>query len=122
MTPLAAFGAAVLFVALAELGDKSQLLALMLVMRYQRPGALAAGMGAGVLANHALAAALGMAAFQALPRSWVEGALIAAFLLMAGGLLWSPEEDEASEAKAHAEGQDSSKKKRQKEKRKKNSN
>jgi putative Ca2+/H+ antiporter (TMEM165/GDT1 family) len=96
MTPFAAFGAAVLLVALAELGDKSQLLALMLVMRYSRPVALVAGMGAGVLANHVLAAALGMTAFQALPRAWVEGALILAFLLMAVWLLGSSEEDEAA--------------------------
>ena len=47
---------AVLLVALAELGDKSQVLALMLAMRYQRPGVLTSGMAAGILANHGLAA------------------------------------------------------------------
>lgn len=48
-----------LTVALAEIGDKTQLLALLLAARYRRPGALIAGIAVATVANHALAAWLG---------------------------------------------------------------
>src|SRR4051812_25569282 len=46
-------------VALAEMGDKTQLLSLVLAARFRRPGAIIAGILAATLANHALAGALG---------------------------------------------------------------
>lgn len=46
-------------VALAEIGDKTQLLALMLAARYRRPGPIIAGILVATVLNHALAAALG---------------------------------------------------------------
>jgi Ca2+/H+ antiporter, TMEM165/GDT1 family len=46
-------------VALGEMGDKTQLLALLLVARWRRPGVIAAGILVATLANHAAAAALG---------------------------------------------------------------
>jgi putative Ca2+/H+ antiporter (TMEM165/GDT1 family) len=46
-------------VALAEIGDKTQLLAVMLTARYRRPWLVIAGILAATLLNHALAAALG---------------------------------------------------------------
>ena len=46
-------------VALAEIGDKTQLLALMLAARYRRPWPIVAGIVVATLFNHTLAAALG---------------------------------------------------------------
>ena len=46
-------------VALAEIGDKTQLLALMLAARYRRPWPIVAGIVIATVLNHALAAALG---------------------------------------------------------------
>ena len=51
-------------VALGEIGDKTQLLALMLATRFRRPWPIIAGILAATLANHALAGFLG---------SWVRG-------------------------------------------------
>jgi len=53
-------------VALAEMGDKTQLLSLVLAARYRRPSPIILGILVATLANHALAAALG---------AWVTGAL-----------------------------------------------
>ncbi|MEO8305299.1 MAG: TMEM165/GDT1 family protein [Betaproteobacteria bacterium] len=46
-------------VALGEIGDKTQLLALVLAARFRRPLPIIAGMLVATLANHALAGALG---------------------------------------------------------------
>lgn len=46
-------------VAVAELGDKTQLLALLLAARFRQPLPIAAGIAAATLANHALAGAAG---------------------------------------------------------------
>jgi putative Ca2+/H+ antiporter (TMEM165/GDT1 family) len=46
-------------VALAEIGDKTQLFALLLAARYRRPVPIIAGILFATLANHGLAAALG---------------------------------------------------------------
>jgi len=46
-------------VALAEMGDKTQLLALLLAVRLRRPLPIVAGILVATLANHALAAAVG---------------------------------------------------------------
>ncbi|HVO07504.1 MAG TPA: TMEM165/GDT1 family protein, partial [Burkholderiaceae bacterium] len=46
-------------VALGEMGDKTQLLALVLAARFRRPWPIVAGIAVATLANHALAGALG---------------------------------------------------------------
>ncbi|MBU3739193.1 MAG: TMEM165/GDT1 family protein [Rhodoferax sp.] len=51
-------------VALAEMGDKTQLLALILAARFRRPWPIVMGILVATLANHALAGALG---------AWVTG-------------------------------------------------
>jgi len=48
-----------LVVALAEIGDKTQLLSLVLAARYKKPAPIIAGILIATLANHALAGALG---------------------------------------------------------------
>src|SRR3546814_1587587 len=58
-------------VALAEIGDKTQLLAMLLATRFRRPVPIILGILVATLANHALAALLGAqaAAFLDSPRS-----------------------------------------------------
>jgi Ca2+/H+ antiporter, TMEM165/GDT1 family len=46
-------------VALGEIGDKTQLLALMLAVRYRRPWPIVAGIFVATLVNHAIAGAVG---------------------------------------------------------------
>ncbi|MGB8275144.1 MAG: TMEM165/GDT1 family protein [Alphaproteobacteria bacterium] len=87
----------VVVVALAEVGDKTQLLALMLTLRFQRPLAIIAGMFAATLANHAGAAWLGEEATQ-----FVEGPaarLIVAASFVAIGL-WALKPDRLHEDQA----------------------
>jgi putative Ca2+/H+ antiporter (TMEM165/GDT1 family) len=72
-------------VALAEMGDKTQLLALLLAARFRKPWPIVAGILVATLANHALAGALGGWLTQfAGPAAlrWIVGA---SFLAMA---LW----------------------------------
>ena len=95
---------AVLLVALAELGDKSQVLALMLAMRYRRPGVLTLGMAAGILVNHGLAAWLGTAAFAWLDAEVAHHGLAVAFLAMALWLLGTGDEDEGDLAEGEGDG------------------
>jgi putative Ca2+/H+ antiporter (TMEM165/GDT1 family) len=54
-----AFLVSVTLVALAEMGDKTQLLSLVLAARYRRPWPIVLGILVATLANHALAGALG---------------------------------------------------------------
>ncbi len=70
-------------VAIAEIGDKTQLLSLLLAARFKKPWPIMAGILAATIANHLAAAALGV---------WIEGlleprvlrwVLIASFVAMA---------------------------------------
>lgn len=54
-----AFLASTLIVALAEIGDKTQLLSLLLAARYKKPLPIIAGILIATLANHFIAGALG---------------------------------------------------------------
>ena len=71
-------------VALAEIGDKTQLLSFALAARYRRPGPIIAGILVATLANHALAASVGVVLAQWIDASvlrWIVGLLFAAFAL-----------------------------------------
>ncbi len=57
-------------VALAEIGDKTQLLAILLATRFRRPLPIIFGILVATLANHFLAALLGQSA-----ASWLDGSL-----------------------------------------------
>jgi putative Ca2+/H+ antiporter (TMEM165/GDT1 family) len=73
-------------VAVAEIGDKTQLLAVVLAARFRRPGAVIAGILVATLANHAAAAWAGSAIAGWLAGPWLQAALGAGFLMMA---LWA---------------------------------
>ena len=58
-------------VALAEMGDKTQLLALTLASRYRRPWTVMLGILIATVANHALASSVGVRAVDVVPSAWL---------------------------------------------------
>lgn len=87
-------------VAIGEIGDKTQLLALMLAVRYRRPLPIILGILCATVANHAIAAAAGIWLRDAIdPRllRWVVGL---SFLAIAA---WALVPDEADGEVAPAE-------------------
>jgi len=70
-------------VALAEIGDKTQLLAILLATRFKRPVPIIAGILAATLANHFLAAFVGAQAAAILDGQWFRYLIAASFIAMA---------------------------------------
>lgn len=81
-------------VALAEIGDKTQLLALLLAARFRKPGPIIAGILVATLLNHALAAWFGAAVAQWLQPQVLRWVVAASFLLVA---LWTLKPDRLDE-------------------------
>lgn len=67
-------------VALAEMGDKTQLLALLLTLRFSNKPALVAGILVATLINHGLSAWAGSWLGAQLPAGWGEGLIAASFI------------------------------------------
>ncbi len=84
----------VLLVALAEMGDRTQLLTVMLASRYRRPAPILAGILVATIANHLLAALAGFYLSSLFAARWFKIALAASFLVMA---IWAlvPDKPEA---------------------------
>ncbi|MEM4719898.1 MAG: TMEM165/GDT1 family protein, partial [Candidatus Bilamarchaeaceae archaeon] len=80
--------------ALAEMGDKTQLLALLLAARFRRPLPIVAGIVAATLLNHALAGAVGAWLAAHLHPTWLRWGLGLSFLGMA---LWMLVPDKVEE-------------------------
>lgn len=76
-----------LVVALAEIGDKTQLLAILLATRFKRPLPIVAGILAATLANHFLAALLGSQVASVLDGQWFRIAVALSFVAMAAWTL-----------------------------------
>jgi putative Ca2+/H+ antiporter (TMEM165/GDT1 family) len=74
-------------VALAEIGDKTQLLAIVLATRFKRPWPIIAGIFAATIANHFLAALVGAEAASFLHGRWFRYLIAASFIVMAGWTL-----------------------------------
>ncbi len=70
-------------VAFAELGDKTQLLAIVLAARFRAPIPIILGILAATLVNHTLAALLGSFAGDLLSEDVLRGVLVVSFLAMA---------------------------------------
>lgn len=81
-------------VALAEMGDKTQLLSLALAARFRRPWPIVAGIAAATILNHALAAAAGTWLMQAVGPDIMRWVLGASFLAMAAWMLVPDKLDE----------------------------
>jgi len=74
-------------VALAEIGDKTQLLALVLAASFRRPLPIIAGILLATLANHALAGALGQWLARLVSAEALRWILGLTFIAMAGWTL-----------------------------------
>ena len=85
-------------VTLAEIGDKTQLLALMLAVRYRRPWPIVAGILVATLFNHTLAAALGSWVRTVVPPDVLKWLVALAFFAVA---IWTliPDRLDADEAR-----------------------
>lgn len=89
------FLASTFAVAIAEIGDKTQLLSLFLIARYARRLPIILGISVATLLNHALSAWLGAWIAQAIPAGWLPWVLAISFVVIAGWLL-IPDKDDAS--------------------------
>ncbi|MBP6765003.1 MAG: TMEM165/GDT1 family protein [Rubrivivax sp.] len=86
-------------VALGEMGDKTQLLALLLAARYRKPVPIIAGILVATLANHAGASALGTWLTAWLDPTWMRWVLGASFIAVA---LWMLVPDKAEDENPQA--------------------
>ncbi|MGI3131312.1 TMEM165/GDT1 family protein [Halopseudomonas pachastrellae] len=84
-------------VTLAEIGDKTQLLALMLAARFRRPWPIIWGILVATIVNHALAGALGQLLADYLTDAWQHAVLAVSFLVVAAWAL-IPDKLSADEA------------------------
>lgn len=82
-------------VALAEMGDKTQLLSLVLAARFRKPWPIALGILVATLANHALAGALGSWVTTLLGPDVLRWVLGLSFIAMAAWMLIPDKLDEA---------------------------
>ncbi len=89
-----AFFVSTAVVAVAEIGDKTQLLALMLAARYRKPVPIILGILVATLANHALAAWFGEVVATWVGADTMRWILGVSFIVMAGWCLIPDKADE----------------------------
>jgi putative Ca2+/H+ antiporter (TMEM165/GDT1 family) len=82
-------------VALAEIGDQTQLLAILLATRFRKPWPIIAGILAATIANHLLAATVGYLVADVLKGRWFQYLIAASFFATA---LWALKPDKAEDA------------------------
>lgn len=87
-----------LVVAVAEIGDKTQLLAMVLAARFRKPLPIVAGILLATLANHFLAALAGYHVAGLLDGPWFRYAVAASFLAMAA---WTLVPDKLDDGEGH---------------------
>jgi len=92
---LEAFFVSIGVVALGEIGDKTQLLAMLLAARFRKPWPIMLGILAATLVNHALAGAIGGAIAAWLGPLWLRWVIGLGFLAMAAWMLVPDSIDEA---------------------------
>lgn len=84
-------------VAIAEIGDKTQLLSLLLAAKFRRPWPILAGILLATVANHALAAWAGVWLDQLVEPHYLRWALGASFIAMG---VWTLKPDQLGEDEA----------------------
>jgi putative Ca2+/H+ antiporter (TMEM165/GDT1 family) len=87
-------------VALAEMGDKTQLLAMLLAARFRKPVPIILGILMATLANHFLAALVGHQVAGLLDAPWFRYAVAIGFIAMAAWTLIPDKLDENEPLKA----------------------
>lgn len=85
-------------VALAEIGDKTQLLAIVLAARFRKPWPIIGGIFVATLLNHAAAAGLGYIISQWLSGDIFRIAVGVSFIIMAAWALIPDKEDDRAES------------------------
>ena len=95
-----AFLVATGIVTLAEMGDKTQLLALVLAARFRKPWPIVLGIFAATVVNHALAGALGSWLTQVLGPQLLRWILGGSFIAMAVWIMIPDKLDDADTPKA----------------------
>jgi len=88
-------------VALAEVGDKTQLLAFVLAARFKRPLPIVAAIMLATLLNHGLAAYFGTWLTSLLNANWLAYLLGISFIAMAGWIMIPDKLEEDDRAIAH---------------------
>lgn len=83
-------------VAVAEIGDKTQLLAIVLAARFRKPVPVILGILAATLLNHGLAATLGFFIAHWLSGRWFQVAVGVGFIVMALWALIPDKEDDGA--------------------------
>ncbi len=99
-----AFLIATALVALAEIGDKTQLLSLVLAARYRRPWPICIGILVATLANHALAGLLGDLVSAWLSPEVLHWVVVISLLAMAAWVLVPDKLDEGDKPPASNHG------------------
>ncbi|MFX4085202.1 TMEM165/GDT1 family protein [Sphingobium yanoikuyae] len=89
-----AFLTSTALVALAEMGDKTQLLAMLLATRFRKPVPIILGIFVATIANHFLAALVGHSIAGVLTQPWFRYAVAGSFIAMA---LWTLVPDKIDE-------------------------
>jgi putative Ca2+/H+ antiporter (TMEM165/GDT1 family) len=100
-TILEAFLVSTGVVALGEMGDKTQLLAMLLAARFRKPLPIVFGILVATLANHALAGAVGQWVADAIGPVWLRWIIGASFLAMA---VWMMIPDHVDDDEAATKG------------------
>ena len=90
-----------LLVALAEVGDRTQLLTVLLASRYHRPLPIIAGVFVATLANHALAATAGYYIASVLNAQWFRYLIGGSFIVMAAWVLVPDKEPSSAQKATH---------------------
>jgi putative Ca2+/H+ antiporter (TMEM165/GDT1 family) len=98
---LEAFGVSAAIVALAEIGDKTQLLAIVLAAKFRKPVPILMGILAATVLNHALAAIAGYFIADLLSGEWFRIAVGVGFIVMAAWALIPDKEEEGAADRAH---------------------
>ncbi len=91
-------------VALGEMGDKTQLLAIILAATFRKPWPIVAGILVATLVNHAAAGALGGWVAQALGPDVLRWVIGISFLAMAGWMLVPDKIDDDAAGRQHRFG------------------
>ena len=96
-----AFFTSTAVVALAEIGDKTMLLAIVLAARLRAPWQILAGIFAATIVNHALAALVGSEVAGLVDRPWFRAAVAMGFIAMAAWTLIPDKLDDDEDSVRH---------------------
>ncbi len=95
-----AFLTSTALVALAEIGDKTQLLSFVLATRLRKPWAIIAGIFVATVLNHALAGSVGVWVAEFIPAAWLPWIVGVVFVVFG---LWTLKPDTLDDDEAPSE-------------------